>query len=445
MCLEGNDKIMCKVSIIMPSLNVVDYIDECIQSALNQTLTDTEIICIDAGSTDGTREKLVSYSEKYKDKVVLVQSDIKSYGYQVNIGIYKAAGEYVAILETDDYIEPEMYEFLYNVGIKNNVEIVKADFDSFFSFPDGGREFNRIKLWPDNPDNYNNVIDPRHISYLYPNDYNVWKGIYKRQFLLDNHIYFNESKGAAYQDIGFSQQVLACCERAYYSDKSFYRYRIDREMSSINSVHGLEYSYCEFKRLLEDSEINKKLVCESGLYRHMAQSFEGELLRTLRAIDYDIDSVHIKSYFGWFKEKIIGAIDKGILTSDIYDFDLPEILADIQRFSNELKRKDFDIKNKEQHILSNVSERKVVIFGAGVRGRAAVKFFRKNAINVIGVCDNDTEKWGNNIEGYYIFSPLECMEKYNDCVYVIANRVFSEEIKQQLIRAGISTMNIITY
>ena len=51
-------KKLCKLSIIMPSLNVVDYIDECIQSALNQTLLDKEIICIDAGSTDGTWEKL---------------------------------------------------------------------------------------------------------------------------------------------------------------------------------------------------------------------------------------------------------------------------------------------------------------------------------------------------------------------------------------------------
>lgn len=436
---------MCKVSIIMPSLNVADYIDECIQSALNQTLTDTEIICIDAGSTDGTWEKLVSYSEKCKDKVILIHSDVKSYGYQVNIGISKATGEYVAILETDDYIEPEMYEFLYNVGIKNNVEIVKADFDSFISLPDGSREFNRVKLWCNDENNYNDVIDPSRISYLYPNDYNVWKGIYKRQFLLDNNINFNESKGAAYQDIGFSQQVLACCRRAYYSDKSFYRYRMDREMSSINSVHGLEYSYQEFKRLLDDTEINNKLVCECGLYRHMAQSFWGELRRTLRSVDYDIDSVHIKSYFEWFKEKIAGAIDKGILTSDMYHSDIPEILADIECFSKELKTKDSDIRNKEQHILSNVSERKVVIFGAGVRGRSALRFFRRNAINIIGVCDNDKEKWGNNIEGYYIHSPLECMEKYSNCVYVIANKFFPEEIKQQLIRAGISTMNIITY
>lgn len=436
---------MCKVSIIMPSLNVVDYIDECILSALRQTLRDIEIICVDAGSTDGTWEKLVSYSERYKDKITLVHTDIKSYGYQVNIGIRRATGDYVAILETDDYIVPQMYEYLYNIGEKNDVQIVKADFDSFFSFPSGEREFRRIKLWNENQNRYNIIIDPRYVSYLYPNDYNVWKGIYKRQFLLDNDIFFNESKGAAYQDIGFSEQVLACCERAYYSDMSFYRYRIDREMSSVNSVHGLEYSYYEFKRLLEDIQINTKLVCECGLYRHMAQSFCGELLRTLRGVNYDIDSEHIIPYYKWFKEKLSGAIDKRIVTLDMCMPELKKMLNNINGFSDELREKDSDIKNRERQILDKVIERRAVIFGAGIRGKSALSFLRRNVIDVIGICDNDQKKWGSTVDGYSIFSPLECMKKYNDCIYVIANAKCSEEIKQQIINAGVNTANIVTY
>lgn len=94
----------CKVSIIMPSLNVVDYIDECIQSALKQTLSEIEIICVDAGSTDGTWEKLISYADnpEYKDHIILLQSEVKSYGYQINLALRQAIGEYIAILETDE-------------------------------------------------------------------------------------------------------------------------------------------------------------------------------------------------------------------------------------------------------------------------------------------------------------------------------------------------------
>ena len=78
-----------KVSVIMPSLNVVGYIEECMDSVINQTLENMEIICIDAGSTDGTWEILNHYKKIYgsRKKIRLYNSDVKSYGYQVNLGI----------------------------------------------------------------------------------------------------------------------------------------------------------------------------------------------------------------------------------------------------------------------------------------------------------------------------------------------------------------------
>ena len=80
------------VSILMPSLNVVKYISECMESVIRQTLKDIEIICIDAGSTDGTFEKLVEYTEK-DNRIRIIKSDRKSYGYQMNLGIDAAKGE----------------------------------------------------------------------------------------------------------------------------------------------------------------------------------------------------------------------------------------------------------------------------------------------------------------------------------------------------------------
>ena len=119
-----------KVSVIMPSLNVVNYIDECIQSVISQTLTDLEIICVDAGSTDGTFEKLLKYSNE-DERIKVVKSDKKSYGYQVNLGFSMAKGEYLAIVETDDYIKKDMYENLYIIAKSNDLDYVKADFARF--------------------------------------------------------------------------------------------------------------------------------------------------------------------------------------------------------------------------------------------------------------------------------------------------------------------------
>ena len=78
-----------KISVIMPSLNVGNYIEQCIKSVLDQTLTDFEIICIDAGSTDGTVEILQKYA-KEDSRIQIINTDKKSYGYQVNLGISKA-------------------------------------------------------------------------------------------------------------------------------------------------------------------------------------------------------------------------------------------------------------------------------------------------------------------------------------------------------------------
>ena len=82
---------MIKVSVLMPSLNVVRYIRECMESVISQTMEEMEILCIDAGSTDGTLEILEEYVRKDR-RVRLIKADKKSYGYQMNLGLKEALG-----------------------------------------------------------------------------------------------------------------------------------------------------------------------------------------------------------------------------------------------------------------------------------------------------------------------------------------------------------------
>ena len=121
---------MPKVSVIMPSLNVAPYIRECMESVIHQTLRDIEILCVDAGSTDGTWEILEEYAQADR-RIKLFHSEKKSYGYQMNLGLKEAVGEYIGIVETDDYILPEMYEELYAYAVEHDADFVKSDFDVF--------------------------------------------------------------------------------------------------------------------------------------------------------------------------------------------------------------------------------------------------------------------------------------------------------------------------
>ena len=192
---RGMDNMSLKVSVIMPSLNVEPYIRECMDSALGQKEQDIEIISIDAGSTDGTWEILQEYA-KADERVRLFRSEVRSYGAQVNQGIRLAKGKYVAILETDDYVVPEMYGALYHLAEENQVDYVKADFDNFVSLSNGHKLYQRIKLLEEEPELYNKVILPEKYNVLFMRDFNLWKGIYRKSFLNDNHILLNESPGA---------------------------------------------------------------------------------------------------------------------------------------------------------------------------------------------------------------------------------------------------------
>lgn len=219
-----------KVSVIMPSLNVGKYIAECIESAINQTLKDIEIICVDAGSTDGTLEILKEY-EKKDSRVKVIVSDVKSYGRQINLGFAVATGQYMAILETDDCIKPDMYEVLYNTAIETDADIVKTDFESFVDAEDG-RKYSYFSHFKDKSA-YNKIFTPIHNPDSFSSNPSTWSSVYKMSFLKENNIRHNETPGASYQDTSFWVLTLAAAKKAYFMDRAFYMLRRDRNESSV--------------------------------------------------------------------------------------------------------------------------------------------------------------------------------------------------------------------
>lgn len=211
-----------KVSVVVPSLNVASYIKECMDSIIGQTLQEIEIICIDAGSTDGTFEILQRYAKKDK-RIRLIRSEKKSYGYQINLGIQMAKGEYLGIVETDDYIDTMMYQELYQTAIEHDLDFVKAGFDVFVTPSEGERYLLRYPMT-----DVNQVISSEYfINKELSNDIYIWNGIYKLAFLREYQIQLNETPGAAFQDCGFRYLVDIHLRRGMFLDKSFYRYRRD--------------------------------------------------------------------------------------------------------------------------------------------------------------------------------------------------------------------------
>lgn len=301
------------LSLILPSYNVGPYISECIESALNQTFSDIEILCVDARSEDGTLEKLQEYEKRSKagewpgKTVELLLSDKRSYGYQVNLALEKATGKYVAILETDDYVVPDMYEKLIKLSEEMKLDYIRGEYDFFTTNEDGSREFRHVHHYAPT----NEVLTDVRSEYIMTYDQNLWKGIYRRDFLIENQIHLNESEGAAFQDIGFNMQVFSYAKRAYYVEESFYRYRRDRNDSSIHSLNCFRFYVQELSFLHELDPDFKKLYWP-GIYERFACALCGEYHKAINQFQISPESEYLAPYMPVLIKDFKDAIEQGI-------------------------------------------------------------------------------------------------------------------------------------
>lgn len=220
-----------KVSIIIPTLNRIAYIKECVDSAISQTLCDIEIICVDAGSSDGTLEVLQDYAKK-DSRVRVIISPKKSYGYQMNLGIKESRGEYFGIIESDDYVAPTMYERLYSIAKDSKCPIIKAKCVKFYGVGDS-QTFDEIGEIAPKKEHYNKVLDISSPDIKFGIKLLNQIGIFSLQFVRENNIAFNESAGANYQDNGFFFQSIILAKSIYLLDEVFYFLRRDNPTSSV--------------------------------------------------------------------------------------------------------------------------------------------------------------------------------------------------------------------
>ncbi len=236
---------MTKISVIMPSLNVQKYIEQAVKSVMSQTLQEIEIICVDAGSTDGT-VSILNALASVDDRIKIIHSDKKSYGYQMNLGISHAVGEYIGIVETDDYVLPDMYEELYRTAKSNDLDIVKSDFYKFW----WNEKYSQRVTVSASSEYSGKVLTEEDRKIFFTFQSLNWTGIYKREYLIQNDIWHSETPGASYQDIGFWLLNMSFASRAMWINKAFYMYRQDNPGSSMKDRGKMLCSMNEYDRAL---------------------------------------------------------------------------------------------------------------------------------------------------------------------------------------------------
>lgn len=425
---KGKQMKKIKVSIILPSLNVVQYIEECVESVINQTLKDIEIICVDAGSTDGTLEILKEYERK-DNRIKVLISDKKSYGYQVNLGISVAQGEYIGIVETDDYVSTEMYEELYLVAKEKDVDFVKADFYRF-TRENGEEKKGYHKLTSDSR-YYNQIINPLDMPICFTFLMNTWSGIYKREFLRKNEIVHNETPGASYQDNGFWFQTFMYAKKALFVNKAYYMNRRDNPNSSVFSNKKVfcicdEYVFL-WNRLKSNPYLFEKLkyVYSYSCYH----AYKSNLNRI--ADDYKLD--FLIRYSEDFKSlRSEGALDESMFNVE----DWEKILFIMESAENYYQQ---EVQNRKSVNKKIRQCDKVIIYGAGMIGKRVFHELKYNESPVNIICFA-VSKIEDNV-GSYMDVPIcdikKLLEFRDDGIIVVAaTKLYQEEMIENAQKLG---------
>lgn len=226
-----------KISVIVPVYNVEKYLAQCLDSILNQTLKEIEVICINDGSKDSSKEILEQYMKK-DSRIMIINKTNGGYGAACNAGLRMTRGRYVSIIEPDDYIDEKMYEDMYNLAEQNNAQIVKSAFYEYTDPKDGAIESLKKINWSEEYDMPEGRIfqltECSQLMYFHPS---IWSCIYSREFLKEKNIKFVEAKGAGWVDNPFQTETLCLANRIFYTDNAYYYYRLTNPGSSSNIVN----------------------------------------------------------------------------------------------------------------------------------------------------------------------------------------------------------------
>ena len=210
------------VSVVMPIFNAEKYLTQALDSVLSQSLHALEIVCVNDGSTDGSLAMLDSYARR-DSRIKIIDRPNGGYGRAMNIGIESATGEYIGILEPDDYLQPTMYEKLYSTAKQYDLDFIRSDYYRLSTNDAGEDSLERVRICND-PDYYGAVLNPQENIDLFNIHMENWTGIYKRAWLKEHEIVFNESPGASFQDNSFWFQTYCWATRMSVYDEAFYCY-----------------------------------------------------------------------------------------------------------------------------------------------------------------------------------------------------------------------------
>lgn len=364
-----------KISIIIPVYNVEKYLCECLDSILNQTFQDFEIICVDDGSTDETLEILKNYKNK-DERVFVLQQHHSGAAEARNNGIRLARGKYIQFLDSDDYFEPTMLEELYNHAEKYGADLTVCSsrkVDNEGNIVESGNPNSPINLdktplektfnWRDYKDDFFSLINVA-----------IWNKLYSRDLILKNNLSFQNLTSC--NDVAFGYISQICAEKIIVFNKKLVNYRCNR-CGNISENRAKNA-----KNIILAAIKIKEFLDKNNLF---------EVLK--------------KSYIVSIKNHIIWQIGNSS------DLEYREFVNSLQ----ELMPKDWMLFRSAlikdyitlDSLNKSIGDKKVMLWGASLFIKTLLSKEKEKNQNILGFIDRNSASWGEMCGNYKIYSPYD--------------------------------------
>ena len=248
---------MKKVSIIVPVYNVEKYLAKCLDSLVNQTLEDVEIIVVDDGSKDNSKQIIDEFQTRYPDKIKSFVKENGGLSDARNFGLERAIGEYIGFVDSDDYVTAEMFEEMYSLAQKYDAEMVICNLQKV---DENGKILQKLTQVPNMPEK----IDlAKNLSVFSDLGYFACNKLFRKELFKNKRF----KKGVHFEDIQLVPQLLLSCKTLAQTQNYHYQY-LERQ-DSITKTHtekGLDL----LKAVKDVEEVFKK-----SQYSHEKDALKG--------------------------------------------------------------------------------------------------------------------------------------------------------------------------
>lgn len=287
---------MVKVSVVIPVYNVEDFLEECLESITNQTLTDIEIICVNDGSKDRSLDILNKYAQK-DSRITVIDQENGGHAVATNRGMDLACGDYLFLMDSDDILDLKALELTYNLAEEKSVDFVIFQAINYYMDKDEYLEEENYSMNALADYVGESVFSYRDIrDYVFDITVTPWSKLYKREFIEENKIRFPE--GLVFDDNVFFYDVLFAAEKITFLKKHLFKRRWYPTSSTragdlrflnyidiCNLIWDVFYRYGEFD-YYKDELFKKKISTVYYWYKNIQDEFKEDFFLKMKE-DYE--------------------------------------------------------------------------------------------------------------------------------------------------------------